>query len=75
MACDFYACAGCIGVATAISSRARASVSALVRLRAKRDRGRDGDCSPPPAQTRTGPIKASGSYLECLTAKRWLGQG
>ena len=39
------------------------------------DRGRDGDCSPPPAQTRTGPIKASGSYLEYLTAKRALGQG
>jgi hypothetical protein len=37
------------------------------------DRGRDGDCSPPPAQTRTGPIKASGSYLEYLTAKRALG--
>ena len=34
------------------------------------DRGRDVDCSPPPAQTRTGPIKASGSYLEYLTAKR-----
>jgi hypothetical protein len=39
------------------------------------DGGRDGDCSPPPAQTRTGPIKASGSYLEYLTAKRALGQG
>jgi hypothetical protein len=39
------------------------------------DRGRDGDCSSPPAQTRTGPIKASGSYLEYLTAKRALGQG
>src|SRR5262249_11965243 len=39
------------------------------------DRGRDGDCSPPPAQTRTGPIRASGSYLECLTAKRTCGQG
>jgi len=39
------------------------------------DRGRDGDCSPPPAQIRTCPIKAYGSYLECLTAKRALGQG
>jgi hypothetical protein len=39
------------------------------------DRGRDGDCSPPPAQIRTGPIKAYGSYLECLTAKRCCGQG
>ena len=26
------------------------------------DRGRNGDCSPPPAQTRTGPIRASGLY-------------
>ena len=26
-------------------------------------RGRDEDCSPPPAQIRTGPIKAYGSYL------------
>ena len=43
--------------------------------RMMKDRGRDGDCSPPPAQTRTGPIKASGSYLEYLTAKRELGQG
>ena len=43
--------------------------------RANHDRGRDGDCSPPPAQTRTGPIKAYGSYLECLTAKRTCGQG
>jgi hypothetical protein len=25
-------------------------------------RGRDGDCSPPPVQTRTGAINASGSY-------------
>ena len=38
------------------------------------DRGRDGDCSPPPARTRTGGIPASGSYLECLTAKRTLGR-
>ena len=28
------------------------------------NRGRDDRCRPPPAQTRTGPIKASGSYLE-----------
>jgi hypothetical protein len=39
------------------------------------DRGRDGDCSPPPAQIRTCPIKAYGSYLEYLTANRALGQG
>ena len=33
-------------------------------------RGRDGHCWPPPAQIRTCPIKASGSYLGCLTSKR-----
>ena len=38
-------------------------------------RGRDGHCWPPPAQIRTSGIPASGSYLECLTAKRALGQG
>src|SRR5262249_1593593 len=42
---------------------------------ARYDRGRNGDCSPSPAQIRTGPIKTSGSYLEYLTAKRALGQG
>jgi Family of unknown function (DUF5677) len=39
------------------------------------DRGRDAHCWTPPAQIRTSPIKASGSYLEYLTAKRWSGQG
>ena len=38
-------------------------------------RGRDGHCWPPPAQIRTCPIKASGSYLGCLTSKRASGQG
>lgn len=38
-------------------------------------RGRDGHRWPPPAQIRTSGIPASGSYLECLTAKRTLGQG
>src|SRR6202035_4187229 len=33
-------------------------------------RGRDGHCWPPPAQIRTCPIKASDSYLGCLTSKR-----
>jgi nitrite reductase/ring-hydroxylating ferredoxin subunit len=33
-------------------------------------RGRDGCCQPPPAQIRTCPIPAYGSYLEFLTAKR-----
>src|SRR6267154_5442887 len=38
-------------------------------------RGRDGHCWPPPAQIRTRPTKASGSYLGCLTSKRTSGQG
>jgi two-component system, cell cycle response regulator CpdR len=38
-------------------------------------RGRDGCCQPPPAQIRTCPIRAYGSYLECLTAKRCCGHG
>jgi hypothetical protein len=33
-------------------------------------RGRDGCCQPPPAQIRTSPIRAYGSHLEYLTAKR-----
>ena len=32
------------------------------------DRGRNEDCSSPPAQIRTGPIKAFGSYLGCFAA-------
>ena len=39
------------------------------------DRGREHHCWCPPAQIRTSPIRASGSYLGCLTAKRSLGQG
>ena len=35
------------------------------RASVEHDRGRDGDCSPHHAQTRTGPIRASGAYLEC----------
>jgi hypothetical protein len=38
-------------------------------------RGRDASYPAPPAQIRTGPTQASGSYLGCLTAKRTLGQG
>jgi hypothetical protein len=39
------------------------------------DRGRDVGHPTPPAQIRTCPIKASGSYLGCLAAKRTLGHG
>ena len=35
------------------------------------DRGRDAHCWTPPARIRTSPIRASGSYLGCLTAKRF----
>ena len=40
-----------------------------------RNRGRDAHYWAPPAQIRTCGIPAYGSYLGCLTAKRWLGQG
>ncbi len=40
-----------------------------------RHRGRDAHYCAPPAQNRTGPIKAYGSRLGCVTAKRWSGQG
>src|SRR5215468_9365868 len=38
-------------------------------------RGSDPDCSAPPAQIRACPIKALGSYLECVTLNRWSGHG
>lgn len=38
-------------------------------------RGRDAHYWAPPAQIRTSPIKASGSRLGCLTAKRRRGHG
>ena len=39
------------------------------------DRGRDASYLAPPAQIRTGPIRAYGSRLGCVTAKRASGQG
>jgi hypothetical protein len=36
-------------------------------------RGRDRDCSRPPAQIRTCGATASGSYLGCLASKRTFG--
>ena len=38
-------------------------------------RGRDASYLAPPAQIRTGPIRAYGSHLGCLTAKRFSGHG
>ena len=49
------------------------SVSASARLLLYR--GRNADCSTPPAQIRAGPTKALGSYLECMTRNRWSGHG
>src|SRR6202022_527059 len=37
--------------------------------------GRDARLRAPPGQFRASPIRALGSYLGCLTAKRTLGQG
>jgi hypothetical protein len=49
--------------------------TARAGARQRIDRGRNAHCWAPPAQIRTGPIRAYGSYLGCLTAKRWLGHG
>ena len=38
-------------------------------------RGRDASYLAPPAQIRTGPIRAYGSHLGCLTAKQLAGHG
>jgi len=53
--------------------RTRSAAPTLARRSAYR--GRDAHCWAPPAQIRTGPIRASGSYLGCLTSKRTSGQG
>jgi hypothetical protein len=39
------------------------------------DRGRDAHYGAPPAQNRAGPIRALGSHLGYLTAKRSWGHG
>ncbi|SDJ53696.1 hypothetical protein SAMN05444171_1468 [Bradyrhizobium lablabi] len=50
--------------------------SKAVLTASKRDfRGRDASYLAPPAQIRTGPIRAYGSHLGCLTAKRLSGHG
>src|SRR5450759_565361 len=39
---------------------------------ARNDRGRDAHYCAPPAQIRTGPIRACGSHLGCVTALRYI---
>src|ERR1035438_9764375 len=46
-----------------------------VGTRNREVRGRDASYLAPPAQIRTGPIRAYGSRLGCLTAKRLSGHG
>ncbi len=43
--------------------------------RQRQDRGRDASYLAPPAQNRTGPIRAYGFHLGYLTANRTFGQG
>ena len=54
--------------------RSAANLASRLPLRVL-DRGRDASYLAPPAQSRTGPIRAYGSHLGCLTAKRASGQG
>ena len=48
----------------------------LIHMRAKvTNRGRDARYRRPPAHIPASPIRALGSYLGCVTAKRTSGQG
>jgi hypothetical protein len=63
-----------------LRERVRKAKIASVRMRrfnlcADYCRGRDASYLAPPAQIRTGPIRAYGSHLGCLTAKRLSGHG
>src|SRR5215831_11851879 len=51
-------------------SRGAAVTTGWCRADRESDRGRDAHCWTPPARIRTSPIRASGSYLGCLTAKQ-----
>ena len=68
---DHYpdACAKCSAPLTAETA------TGYVARQAQGYRGRSTHCWAPPAQIRTGPIRAFGSYLGCLTAKRSPGHG
>src|SRR5476651_2891652 len=58
-------------MAASFAARSKAALTTL-----KCDfRGRDASHLAPPAQIRTGPIRAYGSHLGCLTAKRLSGHG
>jgi hypothetical protein len=63
----------CIAIPSASATRGCSSTSGPVSTTL--DRGRDAGYPAPPAQIRTCPIKASGSYLGCLAANRTLGHG
>jgi hypothetical protein len=60
--------------AATVGNAARCPRALPVRRR-RIDRGRDAHYWAPPAQIRTCPIRAYGSYLGCLTAKRCSGHG
>ena len=68
---DFVAPASCADAVREANSREKADEQA----KEKTYRGRDAGYPAPPAQIRAGPIRALGSYLGCLTAKRAEGQG
>ena len=52
-----------------------ASIRLMLKGGTSRFRGRDASYLAPPAQIRTGPIRAYGSHLGCLTAKQLAGHG
>jgi hypothetical protein len=58
-----------------LKALARSKSIRVNRLMDVDDRGRDAGYPAPPAQIRTCPIRAYGSYLGCLTARRSSGQG
>jgi hypothetical protein len=53
----------------------RSAVMLGTQARRGTNRGRDARYRTPPAQIPASPIRALGSYLGCVTAKRTSGQG
>lgn len=56
-------------------SGTRSYIYLAIRLDRGDFRGRDASYLAPPAQIRASPIRAHGSHLGCLTAKRLSGHG